>query len=67
MTRAVTENVHSTSERLAGILITIMTAQKRTSRNGQTNRHIVEHHLLTNQTIYLDYIFDNTKPTIFND
>lgn len=44
-----------------------MTAQKRTSRNGQTNRHIAGHHLLTNQTIYLDYIFDNTKPTIFND
>ena len=44
-----------------------MTAQKRTSRNGQTNRHIAEHHLLTNQTIYWDYIFDNTKPTIFND
>lgn len=67
MTPAVTANVHCTSERLAGILITIMTAQKRTSRNGQTNRHIAEHHLLTNQTIYWDYTFDNTKPTIFND
>ena len=54
----ITANVHCTSERLAGILIKILTAQKRTSRNGQTNRHIAEHHLHTNQTIYQGYIFD---------